>query len=91
MVLITFGEMLAFPFTNNFAMSRAPIGKEGKYLAMYTMAFSTAHIFSAKTGMEIIERFSFETNWIVMGSLGLVAFLLMIWLQKTVQKEPNPN
>jgi len=91
MVLITIGEMLAFPFTNNFAMNRAPIGKEGKYLAMYTMAFSMAHIFSAKTGMEIIERFSFEANWYVMGSLGLLAFLLMIWLQKTLQNEPKTN
>lgn len=91
MVLITFGEMLVFPFTNNFAMNRAPSGKEGKYLAMYTMAFSMAHIFSAKTGMEIIERFSFEANWYVMGSLGIVAVLLMIWLQNTLQKEPKTN
>lgn len=91
MVLITFGEMFAFPFTNNFAMNRAPSGKEGKYLAMYTMAFSMAHIFSAKTGMEIIERFSFETNWYFMGSLGIVAILLMVWLQKTLQNEPKTN
>jgi predicted MFS family arabinose efflux permease len=91
MVLITFGEMFAFPFTNNFAMNRAPSGKEGKYLAMYTMAFSMAHIFSAKTGMEIIERFSFETNWYFMGSLGIVAVLLMLWLQKTLQNEPKTN
>jgi predicted MFS family arabinose efflux permease len=91
MVLITFGEMLAFPFTNNFAMNRAPSGKEGKYLAMYTMAFSMAHIFSAKTGMEIIERFSFEANWYVMGSLGIIAILLMIWLQNSLKKEPKVN
>ncbi len=91
MVLITIGEMLAFPFTNTFAMNRAPSGKEGKYLAMYTMAFSMAHIFSAKTGMEIIERFSFETNWYFMGSLGIVAVILMLWLQKTLQNEPKTN
>ena len=51
MLFITLGEMLAFPFTNNFAMTRAPEGKEGRYLALYSMAFSFAHIFSAKTGM----------------------------------------
>ena len=37
MLFITLGEMLAFPFTNNFAMNRAPIGKEGKYLPLNTM------------------------------------------------------
>lgn len=67
MLFITLGEMLAFPFTNNFAMNRAPTGKEGRYLALYTMAFSFAHIFSAKTGMEVIARFGFEANWFLMG------------------------
>jgi predicted MFS family arabinose efflux permease len=85
MIFITIGEMLAFPFTNNFAMNRAPSGKEGRYLALYTMAFSMAHIFSAKTGMEIIDRFGFAANWYLMGSLGLVAVLLMLWLMRSLK------
>ncbi len=85
MLFITLGEMLAFPFTNNFAMNRAPEGREGKYLALYTMAFSLAHIFSAKTGMEIIDAFGFNANWYLMGVLGFVAVLLMIWLQKSLK------
>lgn len=85
MILITVGEMLAFPFTNNFAMSRAPSGKEGHYLAFYTMAFSMAHIFSAKTGMEIIDRFGFAANWYLMGGLGIIAVLLMIWLMRSLK------
>ena len=85
MLLITVGEMLAFPFTNNFAMNRAPSGKEGRYLALYAMAFSFAHIFSAKIGMEIIDRFSYEANWFLMGGLGLLAVVLMIWLRKMLK------
>ena len=89
MLLITLGEMLAFPFTNNFAMTRAPSGKEGRYLALYSMAFSFAHIFSAKTGMEMIARFGFEFNWYLMGGLGFLAVVLMWWLRKSLdaQKE----
>lgn len=89
MLFITFGEMLAFPFTNNFAMNRAPAGKEGRYLALYTMAFSLAHIFSAKTGMEMIDRFGYDTNWYIMGGMGLIAMVLMLWLRKTLNKERN--
>jgi predicted MFS family arabinose efflux permease len=85
MLFITLGEMLAFPFTNNFAMIRAPEGKEGRYLALYSMAFSFAHIFSAKTGMEMIDRFGFEANWFLMGSLGLLSVILMIWLRGTLK------
>jgi len=85
MLLITFGEMFAFPFTNNFAMNRAPSGKEGRYLALYTMAFSFAHIFSAKTGMEVIARFGYAANWYLMGVLGMLAIILMLWLQRILK------
>ena len=87
MLFITLGEMLAFPFTNNFAMNRAPSGNEGRYLALYSMAFSCAHIFSAKTGMEVIARFGFMANWFLMGGLGLLAVVLMIWLRKILDLE----
>ncbi len=87
MLLITFGEMLAFPFTNNFAMTRAPSGKEGRYLALYSMAFSTAHIFSAKTGMEVISRFGFAANWFLMGGLGFLAVVLMFWLRRALKAQ----
>ena len=85
MLLITVGEMLAFPFTNNFAMNRAPTGKEGRYLALYSMAFSFAHIFSAKTGMEVIDKLGFAANWFLMGGLGLLAVVLMIWLRRSLK------
>lgn len=87
MLFITIGEMLAFPFTNNFAMNRAPVGNEGRYLALYAMAFSCAHIFSAKTGMEVISRFGFSANWFLMGGLGLLAVFLMVWLRKILDSE----
>jgi predicted MFS family arabinose efflux permease len=87
MLFITLGEMLAFPFSNNFAMSRAPSGSEGRYLALYSMAFSCAHIFSAKTGMEVIDRFGFFANWFLLGGLGLLAVFLMIWLRKILASE----
>lgn len=87
MLFITLGEMLAFPFTNNFAMIRAPSGKEGRYLALYSMAFSFSHIFSAKTGMEVIDRFGFEANWYLMGSLAFLAVVLMLWLRRTLEAQ----
>ena len=72
-IFITFGEMLAFPFSNSFAMERAPRGHEGRYMALYTMSFSLAHIMSSKVGMETISNFGYRTNWVLMGTLGLAA------------------
>ena len=81
--------MFIFPFSNSFALSRAPKGHEGRYMALFTMSFSLAHIASSKTGLEIISTFGYQANWFVMGSLGILSVAGCIWLQKLVQKEQN--
>ena len=91
MIFMTFAEMFAFPFSNSFAMSRAPKGHEGRYMAIFTMSYSLAHILSAKTGMEIIDLFSYQTNWFFMGTLGVIGVLLFIWTMKLVKYEPPRN
>jgi predicted MFS family arabinose efflux permease len=87
MVFMTFGEMFVFPFSNSFAMSRAPKGHEGRYMAIFTMSYSMAHILSAKVGMGIIDHWSYQANWFFMGTLGVISFLLGIWTLKLVEKE----
>jgi predicted MFS family arabinose efflux permease len=91
MIFMTFAEMFAFPFSNSFAMSRAPIGHEGRYMAIFTMSYSLAHILSAKTGMEMIDLFSYQTNWFFMGTLGVIGVLLFVWTIKLVDKEAAHN
>jgi predicted MFS family arabinose efflux permease len=86
-IIVTFGEILSFPFSNAFAMGRAPRGQEGRYMALYTMSFSLAHIVSSKVGLEIIGVFGYATNWFIMGSFGVVAMLFNLWLQRLVQAE----
>ena len=86
-IFITFGEMFIFPFSNSFALSRAPKGHEGRYMALFTMSFSLAHIASSKTGLEIIDHYGYQSNWFVMGTLGILAVLGCIWLQKLVKQE----
>jgi predicted MFS family arabinose efflux permease len=86
-IFITFGEMFIFPFSNSFALSRAPKGHEGRYMALFTMSFSLAHIVSSKTGMDIISHFGYQINWLLMGTLGLIALVCCIWLQKLLFEE----
>lgn len=87
MIFMTFAEMFVFPFSNSFAMSRAPKGHEGRYMAIFTMSYSLAHILSAKTGMEIIDLFNYQTNWFFMGTLGVIGVILFVWVIKLVEKE----
>jgi len=87
MIFMTFGEIFIFPFSNSFALSRAPRGHEGRYMALFTMSFSLAHIMSSKTGMEMTSHFGYEMNWILMAGLGFVATLCCLWLMKMVREE----
>lgn len=89
MLFMTFGEMFAFPFANSFAMGRSPKGHEGRYMAIFTMSYSLAHILSAKMGMQLIDNFGYQTNWFFMGSLGLVGVLLGYYALKLVKNEQN--
>jgi len=86
-VLLTLGEIFSLPFANAVSLSRAPKGQEGKYMGLYTMSFSLAHIASSKTGLEIISRFGYTTNWLIMGSLGMVAVACGLWLNKMIHNE----
>lgn len=86
-IFITFGEMFNFPFSNSFAMSRAPRGQEGTYMAWYTMMFSLAHITSAKLGMGLIAAWGYSVNWMVMGIIGLISVACCIVLQRKIMQE----
>lgn len=87
MLFMTFGEMFAFPFANSFAISRAPKGHEGRYMAIFTMSYSLAHILSAKTGMEIISRFGYQANWFFMGMLGIIGVLTCVYLIRKMKTQ----
>lgn len=84
MICISIGEILAFPFSNAFALSRAPRGQEGQYMALYTMSFSLAHIISSKVGFEIITRFGYQVNWFFMACIGVVATFCCLWIKNAL-------
>lgn len=83
MLLMTFGEMIAFPFSNAFAMSRAKKGNQGEYMALYSISFSIAHIFGHNAGLQMVAGFGFDKTWYFTSILaGLCVFLLFILKQK---------
>lgn len=85
MIIITFAEMLGFPYTNTFALKRAKEGYEGSYMALYAMSFSFAHIFSSKIGLTIVDNYGYQINWLITGAFSAIATLLAIWLNKRIK------
>jgi predicted MFS family arabinose efflux permease len=86
-VIITFSEMLGFPYTNKFALNRAKEGFEGSYMALYSVSFSLAHIFGAKIGLDVIDAYGYQANWLLTGTYGALGVLLSLWLQRRIKKK----
>ena len=82
MLFMTIGEMIAFPFSNAFAMDRAKKGKQGEYLSMYVMSFSIAHIFGHNAGLRLVDSFGYTNTWYIMIALGAIGILLLYYLKR---------
>ncbi|MFT5820642.1 MAG: putative MFS family arabinose efflux permease [Crocinitomix sp.] len=85
--LMSFGEMILFPFSNAFAMERSNLGNKGEYMALYMMAFSFGHIFSHNGGMQLIDNIGFDKTWLIISGLSLISVLLLLVLKRTLQKK----
>ena len=87
MLLMTIGEMIAFPFSNAFAMDRAKKGNQGEYMALYSIAFSFAHIFGHNSGMQMIDKLGYESTWNIVTVLALLSAASLLLLKRVVKKE----
>ncbi len=82
MILLTFGEMIVFPFSNSFALDRAQRGLKGQYMALYSIAFSISHIFAHNVGFHLIDSYGFDITWTIMSVFGLLGLALLLYLKK---------
>ena len=83
MLLVTIGEMIAFPFTNAFALDRAKNKNKGAYMALYSMAFSLAHIVAPIIGTQTVDRYGYHINWYLMIVFLGIGMLIMLGLKHT--------
>jgi predicted MFS family arabinose efflux permease len=82
MVLMTVGEMVAFPFSNAFAVNRAQKGNQGEYMALYSMSFSIAHIFGHNAGLQMTASFGYDNTWYIVSSIAAICALILFVLNR---------
>jgi len=90
-LLMTIGEMIAFPFSNAFAMERGKKGNQGEYMAMYAISFSLASIFSHNSGMQMISFIGYELTWLFMTIFAFLGVAILIALKHFVLKKEQPT
>jgi predicted MFS family arabinose efflux permease len=62
-ILVTFGEIYAMPFMNNYWSGRASHHNRGQYAGYYTMAWSLAQVVGPTGGSWIAGHFGFNSLW----------------------------
>lgn len=87
MLLMTIGEMIAFPFSNAFAMQRAKRGNQGEYMALYSISFSIAHIFGHNAGMQMVDKIGFDNTWYAISMLAVLCVILLFVLKQFMQSK----
>ena len=87
MLFMTFGEMIAFPFSNAFAMDRAKKGNQGEYMALYSISFSLAHIFGHNAGLQMIDGMGYNNTWKIITLLALACVVTLFILKLKLRKE----
>jgi len=80
-ILISFGEIINFPFGNSAALSRAPAHLKGKYMGLWAMMFSSTFIIAPILGTQLVQHFGFTVTWNVIAALNFISIPGFIWVK----------
>lgn len=87
MLLMTFGEMIAFPFSNAFTIDRAKKGNQGEYMALYSISFSIAHIFGHNAGMQMAAHLGYVNTWYIVTGIAVICALILFFLNRRLKRQ----
>ena len=87
MILMSFGEMIVFPFSNSLALNRSIKGNQGQYMAYYSISFSIAHIFGHSIGMNLVANLGYKSTWHIIALLALSSAAFMLLFIHFLRKE----
>src|SRR5690606_20021354 len=88
MIFMTIGEMIAFPFSNAYALDRSKGGKQGEYMAFFAITFSIGHILGHNLGMQMVDALGYDNTWYINTALMGISSATLWWLMLKIKKNP---
>lgn len=82
MAIMSFAEVIAFPFANSYALKRSKRGLVGQYMALFSLSFSIGHIFAHNTGFQLIDHFGFTFMWWLIAFMCILVIIILFWLKQ---------
>lgn len=80
MFVMSISEILAMPFMATVTVKRGSKDRQGAYMGLNALSFSSAHVFSPLIGTFVAEHFGFSTLWIGTAILGISTALGLKWI-----------
>jgi len=85
MVVLTVGEMLSMPITNAVVAERAGVESVGRYMGVYTLAFSTAFVIGPIAGTAIYQNLGPQYLWCGVGAVGVALAIAFAALSRPLR------
>ena len=82
MLLLSISEILCMPFMATVSVKRAGHGREGTYMGMNALAFSSAHVISPILGTNLAAHFGYNVLWVSIAVLGFITAVGFKWVFK---------
>ena len=76
----TLGEMLSMPLLGSLIAQRAGPGSQGRYMGLFSFAFSLSMIFGPIAGTGVYSRYGPSILWYSCGIVGLVLCVIFLFL-----------
>jgi predicted MFS family arabinose efflux permease len=88
-VVWTFGEMLSMPLLGSLIATRAGPGNEGKYMGMFSFAFSFSMIIGPLIGTAVYGKLGPKTLWFGCGVTGVFLYAAFFLLSRKLKAQEN--
>ena len=79
--------MLTLPLMSAVVAERASHGSYGRYMGLYSFAFSAAFVVAPGTGIWIYHHWGSTTLWFGVGGLGLPMWALTLALAQSFKRK----
>lgn len=87
----TFGEMLSMPLLGALIALRAGPGSQGRYMGLFSFAFSLSMIVGPIIGTAVYEKLNPSALWFGCGIVGCILFVAFSLLSPSLATEPSPQ
>jgi MFS family permease len=89
MIVLSLSEILAMPFMTTYTVNLAPKKSRGRFLGMYSVAYSVAFIAAPALGTFLIDSLGYKYLWYIMCGIAVIVCIGILRLLREKQDQSS--